>query len=183
MFLIDLIKPDLKMHKPVESAHPVLDSVTKGLFEEILEGGNSLRTRVTGSSMASFINDGDFVVIKKVHCAGLKTGDIIFYRSHAGEYILHRIIKKWKEDNGLYSFQTKGDAMMACDDPVQEDDILGRIHRLERNELDSNTRVIDFHSSKWRVINLVLAVIHRIRSIFYFKIYSQLKKKLHSANY
>lgn len=177
MFLIDLIKPGLKMHKPGDSAHPVLNSSTTGLFEEILEDGKSLRTRVTGRSMASFINDGDFVVMKKVHWSRLKTGDIIFYRGHAGEYILHRIIKKWKQGNGLYTFQTKGDAMMAYDAPVHAGDILGRIHSLERNRPAGAPRVIDFHSSKWRMINHALAIIHRLRSIFYFKIYSPLKKR------
>jgi signal peptidase I len=174
MFFIDMIRPDRIKHRSVQSAGQIMAPAAAELFEEILGRGSSLRIRVTGSSMTSFINDGEFVIIRKVPGNLLKTGDIIFYRDHGNGYVLHRVLKKLKQCNGSNYFLTKGDALMGYDTRVPEGNILGRITRVEKLRSDRGTKVIDLRLYRWRMINHILAVIHRLRSAFYFKIYSRL---------
>jgi signal peptidase I len=176
MFLIDLFRPDLKIHTPADSARPLLSAVASELFEEILKMEKDLRIRVTGTSMIPFIRNGEYVTIKRVKPSRLNSGDIVFFRGLDNECILHRIMLKGNNENGTPVFQTKGDAMMAFDAPVSEDRILGRVFRIEKKDIHGIAKITDLQSGKWRIINHLLALIHRLRSLLYFKIYVPLKK-------
>ena len=63
---------------------------------------------------------------------------------------------------------------MAYDALVSEGRILGRVNVIERTGQDLTDKLIDLQSGKWRMINHLLAVVHRLRSALYFKIYSPL---------
>jgi len=114
-------------------SQPGLSSLTMSepkklvLFEDILNDGISLRVKVTGRSMAPFLQGGEILTIKRVPYASLHKGDLIFFKNSHGFPLLHRIIKK-----DTKSVQTKGDALMAFDEPVCEKDALGKVCIIER---------------------------------------------------
>ena len=128
------------------------------LFEDILNREISLRVKVTGNSMASFLNGGEILTIRKVPSSSLHIGDLIFFKTREGIPVLHRILKMERKDN-LHIFQTKGDALLSMDDPVYESDILGKVCKIESNS-DGKRKYIDMESSLWRNINYLLAVIN-----------------------
>jgi signal peptidase I len=128
------------------------------LFEDILRNGTSLRVKVTGKSMASFLNGGEILTIRKVPSSSLHIGDLIFFKTRHGIPVLHRILKKERKDNA-HIFKTKGDAVLSIDEPAYESDILGKVCKIESNS-DGKRKYIDMESSLWRNINYLLAVIN-----------------------
>lgn len=146
-----------------------LSSETAALFEDILNRGLHFRVKVTGRSMAPFLVGGEILTIKKVPGALLHPGDLIFYKTRDGFPLLHRIVRKKLHDN-MYVIQTKGDALIAFDDPVYEHEVLGKVCGVEKMILEGRTKYIDMESYIWRKINYLIALVNLIKS----KIYSVL---------
>jgi signal peptidase I len=108
--------------------------------------------------MVSFLNGGEILTIRKVPSSSLNIGDLIFFKTHEGVPVLHRILEKEREDSS-HIFRTKGDALLSMDEPVHESDILGKVCRIE-SDSNGKIRYIDMESSFWRNINYLLAVIN-----------------------
>jgi len=53
-------------------------------------------------------NKGDIMILRGKNVKDVKTGDVIVFRGNSNDPIIHRVVKKYKEDNN-YLFQTKGD--------------------------------------------------------------------------
>jgi len=128
------------------------------LFEDILRNGTSLRVRVTGRSMAPFLNGGEILTIKKIPDSSFQIGDLIFFKTRYGSLLLHRIIRKQYKD--MVIFQTKGDAAVIPDEPVSEHDVLGKVYKIEKILSSGRTKHIDMESPFWKTINYMLAVIN-----------------------
>lgn len=139
---------------------------TFGLFEDILNSGLSLKVKVTGRSMAPFLWGGEILTIRKVPCSSLQRGDLIFFKNRQGFPILHRIITKRQVTNCMITFQTKGDALTAFDEPVQDNEILGKVCKIEYG-----SRRINIETKMWSKINYLAAVIN----LFESKLYSALR--------
>lgn len=77
---------------------------------------------VKTGSMADTINIGDWIVVKS--SPKIKLNDIVTYRQD-GEFITHRVIESYK---GTYI--TKGDANTAKDDPITQDQIVGKVNKI-----------------------------------------------------
>jgi signal peptidase len=134
-----------------------------GLFEDILNSGLSLRVKVTGRSMAPFLQGGEILTIKKVPCPSLQRGDLIFFKNRNGFPILHRIITKRQDSDCMIAFQTKGDALMAFDEPVRDNEILGKVCKIE-----DGSKYINMETKIWGKINYLTAVINLLESRLYF---------------
>ena len=148
-------------------------SVT-GLFEDIVNSGSILRVKVTGRSMAPFLQGGDVVSIRKVPYSSLRRGDLIFFRNEQGFLVLHRLIRKRHLLNTITMVQTKGDALIALDEPVPSQRILGKVWKVERFSPGKDQRLIDMESLRWRSINYLVALIatnqsHLYRNLVSFK--------------
>ena len=59
---------------------------------------------------------------------------------------------------------TKGDALAACDEPVDARRVLGKVVTLEGTDAEGNPRAVSFRSSGWRLRHRLLAAIHRWRA-------------------
>lgn len=95
-------------------------------FSDMLEDGYDLRLRVTGTSMAPFLETGSYVTISKSPICDLKIGDIIFCRCGDGSYKLHRLIAMENE-----MLITQGDALYLPDQPFEKKDYQGKVIRIE----------------------------------------------------
>jgi signal peptidase I len=151
-----------------------------GLFEDILNDEINLRVKVTGRSMEPFLRGGEILTIKKVPHASLKKGDLIFFKDRNELPVLHRIIKK-----GTNSFQTKGDALLAFDEPVDKKDFLGKVCVVEKANPDGKVKSIDMESPIWRIINYIIALKNSFKTRLYLsarRIYRFQKEKKYSFN-
>jgi signal peptidase I len=142
---------------PETPANPLLPEASV-FFEEILNKGLSLRLRATGRSMAPFLRGGEIITIKKVPSASLRIGDLIFFKNRESSLLLHRIVKKQRTGSGLV-FQTKGDAVTGIDNPVHENNILGKACTIEKIASCIPMKPVDMESSRQRGINYVRAKI------------------------
>jgi len=145
------------------------------LFEEILESGSSLRVKVTGRSMAPFLRGGEIVTLKKEPHDALRKGDLIFFKDNRGTPFLHRIIKKTKSHDEKITFRTKGDALIAFDEPVQYQKVLGKVSRIEKFDSGSGSKCINMESFQWRTINAIIARISLFKSYFLYALSFLLK--------
>ncbi len=159
----------------LEQQSNLLTAEAPVLFEDILNRGLSLRVKVTGRSMASFLRGGELLTIRKATGSSLHIGDLIFFKTVDGSLQLHRIVKKQLKDNTIF-FQTKGDALRNMDNPVCEYDVLGKVCKIEKIVSGGKTKQIDLESGMWKSINYVLALISLgksktysafVRSVFY----------------
>ncbi len=146
-----------------EQLHDLSSSGAAELFKDILGRALSLRVRVTGNSMAPFLNGGEMLTVRKVRTSSLRIGDLIFCRTRDNSLLLHRIVAKRVKDGSLV-FQTKGDALFSLDEPVCESDILGKVCRVEKLLSDGRTKQIDTETSIWKAVNYLQAMISLGRS-------------------
>jgi signal peptidase I len=142
-----------------------VSSETVALYEEILNSGLSLRIRATGRSMAPFLKGGEILTIKKGPDSSFHIGDLIFFKTRYGSLLLHRIIRKKYKD--MVILQTKGDAVLGADEPVSENDILGKVCIIEKNIFGMSTKRVHMESRFWKTINYLLAIISSLQSRMY----------------
>ena len=180
MFLKNLSQENnLESHLTVDSL-ALSNPLKLGLFEDILDDEISLRVKVTGRSMKPFLYGGEILTIKKAHHASLKKGDLIFFKDRNGSPVLHRITKK-----GTISVQTKGDALMAFDEPICKNDVLGKVCVVEKANPDGKVKYINMESLIWRTNNYFIALINSIKTKTYLsarRIYRLQKEKKYSLN-
>jgi signal peptidase I len=138
------------------------------LFENILENGLSLRVRVTGQSMTPFLRGGEILTIKKEPQDALRKGDLIFFKNGQGVPLLHRIIQRRESIGKKIIFRTKGDGLIAFDEPVESERVLGKVSRIEKTNLVPGAKCINMKSPRWRMINFLIARISLFKSYFYY---------------
>src|SRR3989442_9908103 len=99
---------------------------------ELLRCGNRVRFRAVGASMQPTIEDGELITVAPVEPAAVKRGDILLYRGERG-LIAHRLVglrRSAKGEDVRYLLQ--GDASVDRDDPVQPEQVLGRVVAVRR---------------------------------------------------
>lgn len=85
---------------------------------------------VYSGSMAPAINVGDLAVVAPTKPEQLRPGDVITYRTpqNPNLVVTHRLVDVTREDQGRFSFQTKGDANPVLDTvAVDAGAVLGRV--------------------------------------------------------
>ncbi|MCH8085787.1 MAG: signal peptidase I [Thaumarchaeota archaeon] len=60
------------------------------------------------SSFRNGFNKGDIMVLVGKDAENIEVGNVIVFRSSKRDPIIHRVVKKFEDDKGIY-FQTKGD--------------------------------------------------------------------------
>jgi signal peptidase I len=160
-------------NRSIFSGEPLLPGLSNNdpavLFEDILGRNLGLRVKVTGKSMSPVLQGGEIVTIQKVQASLLQIGDLIFYKTREGIPLLHRIVGKQREKD-MFIFHTKGDALMSTDEPVTEDNVLGKVCRIEIKCAPGETKNIDMESHVRRIINYLLAKKSLIKSKAYLSV-------------
>ncbi|MHA2055444.1 MAG: signal peptidase I [Candidatus Hodarchaeales archaeon] len=72
---------------------------------------------------------GDILLIRKVPISSLEVGDVIVFNTPSvTDPVVHRIISKWQNEYGNFSFKTNGDNNVRQDGwVVSEDDVVGKV--------------------------------------------------------
>ena len=105
------------------------------LTTELLSRGTTVRFRPSGRSMYPSIREGELVTVEPVVASDVTLGDIVLYRSQRG-LIAHRVVGTSPTQSSVLSphnFFLRGDASLSSDQPVGEEQILGRVIRVQRN--------------------------------------------------
>lgn len=97
---------------------------------EISIGGIRIFNVIT-QSMEPKYNVGDILVSKYIEPSNIEVGDDVVYlgqeNSYEGKVITHRVIEKKQEDDGTYTFHTKGIANDLEDPQISGENIYGVI--------------------------------------------------------
>src|SRR6266481_8117254 len=102
------------------------------LSTELLKLGHRVRFRPRGSSMHPTIKDSEVVAVEPVEPVEIARLDIILYLTVRGP-IAHRVVRIEKRGENAASFITRGDASTSCDEPVEADQVIGRVVSVERD--------------------------------------------------
>lgn len=102
------------------------------LVEDLLAAGMCIRLPVGGVSMAPRLGNGDRVVVAPVDGAQARFGDLVLYRNSGGTLVLHRVVRRWRDDRRHLRLQTRGDACLRLDASIDPSQVLGRVQRIER---------------------------------------------------
>ena len=101
---------------------------------EVLRSSGTLRLRVTGWSMLPTVWPGDLLIVERVESAQTVEGDIVLFVRHR-RLIAHRVVK-----NHSSMMVTRGDSMQTPDSPVRENEFLGRVSSIVRNDRNIEPR-------------------------------------------
>jgi hypothetical protein len=119
------------------SRQPQLDRVGCEIVADCLRAGRDVRLRVTGSSMLPSIWPHDTLLIRAASDLQPSIGEIILY-SRGGCLIAHRVVRRL--DAAIAGFETRGDALPACDAPVVQAEILGLVTAIVRGNREVPVR-------------------------------------------
>ena len=120
-----------------------------GVSHELLNLGCCVSFRAPGNSMMPTVSDGERITVRPVSPSDIKPGDIILYR-YPGSMVAHRVVCVEKRNGGAPCFILRGDALGAPDEPVEVDQILGKVASVEREG-----RRIDLYSRKVKIIRML----------------------------
>lgn len=85
---------------------------------------------VATGSMVPKYNVGDVLISKEIEPSEIEIGDDITYEGEKGSFdgkiVTHQVIEK-KEENGKYTFVTKGIANNEADPEISEDQVYGKV--------------------------------------------------------
>ena len=102
------------------TSHPVVAVVSSSMEHDasfdpwwLAHGGWYTDRNITKEEFLTFqskngFNKGDIMILHGKEASKIEVGDILVFKSSRPDPIIHRIVKKWKE-NDEYFFQTKGD--------------------------------------------------------------------------
>jgi SOS-response transcriptional repressor LexA len=109
-----------------------------GISEDLLSDGFNVRINTRGPSMFPLIRTGDCITISPDKNPDI--GDIIVFRRN-DHMFGHRLVKVF-EKNGLRYYQTRGDSLFGLDEPVTAGQILGKVIRIERDNVSIARRIL-----------------------------------------
>ncbi|WEG11492.1 S24/S26 family peptidase [Pullulanibacillus sp. KACC 23026] len=99
---------------------------------QVVESKGYIDIEATGSSMSPFIRDKDKCRFIPFKTTDLAKGDVILYINANGELIGHRFYKMTKNPDGVKQYWLKADNQPDFDEPVLQDQFIGRLYVIER---------------------------------------------------
>jgi signal peptidase len=135
------------------------------LITELLQDGYNVNFSAPGHSMYPTIIANENILVAPIDPAAVRMGDIILYRSN-GSLIAHRVTLINKMNNDAintypdWSFILKGDASATFDEPVKDEQIIGKVISIERNGCS-----IDPYSITHKLGCLALRLTSRFKAI------------------
>lgn len=109
------------------------------LTAELLSRGNTVRFRAGGTSMVPIIRGEEVITVEPVVPSDIRPGEIILCRLERG-VTAHRVLQVNRQSvppsnrsrGEALEFKLRGDASSSCDEPVRQQQILGRVAAVER---------------------------------------------------
>lgn len=124
-----------------------LDQETVQLLKQTVEKDGFIRLPAQGDSMFPLIRNDDLCRFTAYDLSKLKKGDIVLFCTPSGQLVAHRFFYA-KEIAGTIHFIFKGDTNLGFDEPVQAENVIGKLTKIEKQgtTLDMN----DVTSVLWK---------------------------------
>lgn len=133
------------------------------LTEDLLNSGNKLIFKVSGSSMYPTLKLGDKVIIEKRPSGEYFPGEIIaFKREH--NWVVHRVVKIIEQDGTKFCL-TGGDSNLNCDKPVSENNVCGCVLSYIRNNREYQLKK---NSNQIRRLYLIRLLFYFVKHLVFF---------------
>lgn len=150
----------------MQNVSQVKSEVLFPVISECLNNGQNARITVTGNSMRPFLKEiRDSVELTKSTFDEIKRGDIVLIRRTSGAYVLHRVLKKQKND-----FYMVGDAQQWIEGPLLPEQLIAKVTKVWRKGKE-----IRCSKLSWKIPALLWLRVRAFRNLF-FKGWSLLKK-------
>ena len=108
-----------------------IETVKLGLAADLLRSGRAVRMRALGSSMLPSIWPGDLLIVANCQPSEVVVGDIVcFVRER--RFVIHRVARIHESEEKRV-WVTRGDGMYREDEPIQQEQLLGRVVAIERS--------------------------------------------------
>lgn len=130
--------------EPVGAGSPRAAAV----IEELLRSGFEVRVEVTGESMRPLLRGGETVTVGCSAPESLVPGELVLCRAAGGRLVLHRLVSV-SGAGAERRWRTRGDALMSCDEPFAERQVLGKVTRIEGLRLPLAPPVLDTGGRCW----------------------------------
>ena len=115
--------------------------------------------RVSSGSMTPALEVGDVILIKDCDPMTLKVNDIVTYEGKSGgmkgKIVTHRVIKAPYKKGGEYYIETKGDANILKDDPVNVKTVNGKFV----TKVDVLKGLYSFFITPWGLLTIIALII------------------------
>lgn len=138
------------------------------VIKEVLESGSRAWITVTGMSMYPFLReDKDCVELSEASINTIKKGDIVLIQRTTGEYILHRVLRKEKEN-----FYIVGDAQQWIEGPLKPEQLIAVVTAVKRKKHQFSCQ-----NMLWRILVRLWINIVPLRHIILkaFRVFSKVK--------
>src|SRR3989344_1072105 len=113
----------------------VLVIYTPRILSNVLDTEYPMAT-ITSSSMWPQLKQDDLILVKGVSGADVEVGQIIIFRNSKG-FTIHRLVRREDDpdapDRAGGKLITKGDANSVEDQPILEEDVIGRVVYIQDN--------------------------------------------------
>lgn len=110
----------------------------KEVSRELLNDGFNIRISSLGSSMFPLIKTGDKITVSPGK--NFVIGNLIVF-TRDEKMVCHRLVRVF-EKGGIKYYQTRGDSFFNFDEPVTSDQILGRVTKIERENVSLARRIL-----------------------------------------
>ena len=117
----------------------------------LLRRGIKVRFHAKGQSMQPTIRDGEVLTVVPIAPSDVQRRDIILYRTLRG-LIAHRVVGITRHPGQAITFTLRGDALGACDAPVQTDQLLGKVVSVTRG--DDQIDVSSRRATRWHLLRV-----------------------------
>ena len=120
-------------------------------FEEYLDQNGSLTYSTKGVSMLPLLHENrDLIILEKHQGAGLKPGDVVLYRRHPNQYVLHRVMEVREHD-----YVILGDNCIGREYGITDDDILGVMTGFVRKGREYRATDRSYRVYTWFILHTV----------------------------
>ncbi|HSB67780.1 MAG TPA: S26 family signal peptidase [Candidatus Methylomirabilis sp.] len=142
--------------------NPTWEAACAELLRCWVAGGASAWLPLHGHSMAPFLPGGSKILVSKTTAGRIGCGDLFVYEEE-GRLVCHRVLRR-RARGSRYAYLTKGDGWGTMESWVAEEQVLGKVPRVERDgrEVDLNTAIGRLHAVTAAASSLVVIGLRRL---------------------
>src|SRR5881396_568013 len=132
-------------HRPRLQLEDLRAAAHRELLAEVARKFGEIRFKATGDSMLPSVWPGDLLTVRRQSFSEFRSGEIVLYEREAGEntltrpygpaspvgFVAHRVVGRRGR-----SLITRGDSLRENDEPVDEEQVLGRVVAVNREGRD-----------------------------------------------
>ncbi|TLS35562.1 signal peptidase I [Pseudalkalibacillus caeni] len=144
------------------------DSVA--LITKVLKKYDEIDLPAEGTSMFPLIKKGDICTFRRCDPSEFQRGDIILFLTSEGRLVAHRLMHKKLTIDKCY-FLFKGDTNLGFDEPIFEENIIGKLALVKRNQIKFSSANLVVHA--WSRLIIWFPIIS-----YWLRLYLNRKRKL-----